>query len=277
MLARLNWRRLVVMGYCAFFVALASVGAQTAAPNTPGQDELLHFDVATIKPVDPKVRQGMGPRIEGGRVMVGQVSVKRLVGYAFDVDDWQVDGGPAWACDTRYNIVGVPPEPYLSRAARHRYTLTPAERQMLQSLLIERFGLKYHREVKTGPVLLLTRGSGPLDLLHEPKDKDREPAGDMMQRTGAGGASTADGETFGLNITMAQFVHNLSPDLGKPVLDRTGLTAAYDFHVEPFDQPNEDITLMAIGAMQRLGLKLTAGKGPVETIVIDSVSMPTPN
>jgi uncharacterized protein (TIGR03435 family) len=34
---------------------------------------------------------------------------------------------------------------------------------------------------------------------------------------------------------------------------------------------------MAIGAMQRLGLKLTAGKGPVETIVIDSVSMPTPN
>jgi uncharacterized protein (TIGR03435 family) len=272
MLAKLKWRRIGAVGYCAFFVALASVGAQTAVPNTPGQDELLHFDVATIKPVDPKGGGRFGPRITpDGKVTVGAASVKMLVGIAFDVDEWQVTGGPEWGGSTRYDIVGVPPDPARTPSTQNRTHPTEAERQMLQSLLTERFGFKFHRIVKTGPVFFLTRSSGELQL-KEPKDKDRRPAASLMIR-----GDVADGEAFGINTTMANLARSLSPDLGRPVLDRTGLAGSYDFHVDPFDPGNQDVIAAAIGAMQHLGLKLTAGRGPIETIVIDSVMPPTEN
>ena len=94
---------------------------------------------------------------------------------------------------------------------------------------------------------------------------------------------------------MSTFANTLGNQLGRPVLDETGLTGAYDLTVSympdsggrglppgvppqgapdipPID-PNAPALPTAL--IEQLGLKLEAAKGPVEMIVIDSIEPPT--
>jgi uncharacterized protein (TIGR03435 family) len=61
------------------------------------------------------------------------------------------------------------------------------------------------------------------------------------------------------------------------VLDQTGLTGAYDFHLPPVDPENHDYNAAIFDAMHRLGLELKRGKGPVETMAIDHIEKPSAN
>jgi uncharacterized protein (TIGR03435 family) len=143
---------------------------------------------------------------------------------------------------------------------------------MLRSLLAYRFALKVHSDIAQGPVFLLTVGSKRLQL-HDPKDKDADTRFAVMRK----GGGIADGETFGTNITMARMAKLLSANLDLPVVDQTGLTGSYDFHLDPDDPENHDYPTAVFDAMERLGLKLKRGTGPVETLVIDHVERPTEN
>lgn len=143
---------------------------------------------------------------------------------------------------------------------------------MLETLLEDRFGLKFHREYKQGPVYILSRGKKKL-MLQEPKDKASDPRGGVFTMSGG----IANGMAAGNNVSMKFLAAQLSPDLERPVLDQTGLTGSYDFRLEPDDPTNHDIIAAIIDDMDRLGLKLKAGKGLVETIVIDQANKPTEN
>jgi uncharacterized protein (TIGR03435 family) len=75
---------------------------------------------------------------------------------------------------------------------------------------------------------------------------------------------------------------NLSFPLDRTVINKTGLTGRYDFQLRwtadgvttgATDAPPDLLTAM----QKQLGLKLEAGKGPVETLVADHVEQPTGN
>lgn len=124
--------------------------------------------------------------------------------------------------------------------------------------------MKYHREQREGTVYFLVKTNKTLKL--EPaKDKDAYPWAGAAQ----GGAFGATG-IAGTNITMAQFAARLSQALAGPVIDKTGLEDPFEFR---FDYATEgessDHTTAILMSVQRLGLKLQSGKGPVETMVID--------
>ena len=60
--------------------------------------------------------------------------------------------------DERYDIDAKPPassKSIQSNPPFERWPIMNEQRQMLQSLLIERFQLKYHRETREGPVYVL--------------------------------------------------------------------------------------------------------------------------
>jgi uncharacterized protein (TIGR03435 family) len=143
---------------------------------------------------------------------------------------------------------------------------------MLQALLVDRFHLKYAIESKEGPVYLLVKTNRELKL-SEAKDKNEYPwAGSV-----AGGAISGDG-LRGTNITMAQLAERLSPYMGRPVLDQTGLTGPYDFRFEYHgDERTNDLISTVLTSVQALGLKLETGRGPVRTLVIQSVQKPAAN
>ena len=73
---------------------------------------------------------------------------------------------------------------------------------------------------------------------------------------------------------MQHFVDFLSnnPDVGRPVLDKTGLKGEYIFYVE---WGADEAFLPAM--QEQLGLKLESQKGPVDVLAIDSIEKPTSN
>jgi uncharacterized protein (TIGR03435 family) len=143
---------------------------------------------------------------------------------------------------------------------------------MLQLLLAERFQLKCHRESKEGKVFILTRGSKPLQL-KPPKDAVVAPYAIVMMKQGG----IADGEAEAANTTADYLAFRLGRYLEFPVLNQTGLTGSYDFHLAPGDPENHDLVAAVFHVVDRLGLKIEKGRGPVTSIVIDHAEHPSEN
>jgi uncharacterized protein (TIGR03435 family) len=143
---------------------------------------------------------------------------------------------------------------------------------MLQALLEDRFGLKYSKETREGPVYLLVRGKGPLRL-EAAKDKYAYPWSGGLR----GGMITGDGMA-GINESMSDLAWRLSRYLEHPVIDRTGIGGSFDSRVEyRSDEPRPDIVALILSCTQELGLKLEGARGPVETIVIERAEKPSAN
>jgi uncharacterized protein (TIGR03435 family) len=152
------------------------------------------------------------------------------------------------------------------------------QRQMLQSLLISRFGLKYHNESREGPVYFLEKSKGGLTKAvkpTEPKDQGNVP---RMIVVRYGGSDVKEQyPLYGRNTTMAYVAQRLSDYLHHPVIDQTGIEGAFDFDIPGTTDLETDILTATFGEVKELGLTLKAGKGPVQTIVVDSATRPTEN
>jgi uncharacterized protein (TIGR03435 family) len=264
-------------GFAAVCMVLsASALAQTSTSTGHAAKEHTGsppYEVATIKPVDPR-GGSFGPTVyPNGRLFVGSGSLRMLIGLALNVDEYQITGGPDWGSTERYDVNILPPASSTGETAttKPHYTLSERERNMLQAVLADRFGLVFHRTTRDGAVYILTLGSGKL-ALEDTQRKDAEPGAFLFVR-----GEIADGELRGRNASMAKLAYEMKYYLQRPVVDKTGLTGSYDFWVKPFDPENKDVSVAVFGALQRLGLKLKAGRGPVETVVIDKVAKPTEN
>jgi uncharacterized protein (TIGR03435 family) len=179
---------------------------------------------------------------------------------------------------------------------------------MLQALLADRFKLTFHRESKELPVYLLVVGkNGP--KLQEAKADDasaleiKAPDGQILPK-GAIQVNTnisADGmhHFSAPGITINGLAAMLGTQLGRPVLDKTGLAGKFDIalqwmpeqrQVQTFSfgssdgqpsvssaTPDSNGPSLQTAIQDQLGLKLESGKGPVETIVIDHLEKPSKN
>jgi uncharacterized protein (TIGR03435 family) len=238
-------------------------------PNHP----LPEFAAATVKPNAVKYA---GIYVKpGGRIEGGHCTVSYLVTEAFHVPQSRVTGGPKWVDSAEFDIEAVPPDDSPARQyipIAINSGMTDDQRLMLQTLLRERFGLKYHVTKQEQPVFFLQRSGKPLKLA-PPKD----PKGFIFMGVNTYSDGKGDGEVVGTNATMGFTASRLSAILRRTVIDRTDLTGSYDFHVEAPDAENADRMDATIEGMKALGLELKSGKAPVDTIVIDEVSQPTPN
>jgi uncharacterized protein (TIGR03435 family) len=176
--------------------------------------------------------------------------------------------GPTWLRDKRYDII----------AKAVRETHETQVRQMLQSLLAERFHLTLHHEQKEmrGYVLSVF-SSPPTDpvKLH-PSAAD----GEFHRRNSATG-------TVAHNITMKQFAEFLSGPLDGPVADQTNLPGQYDLQLEfaryvdltPTDPSALPGVAYVLNAALRgeLGLQITSRRTNFDAVMVDHVEYPSPN
>ena len=248
------------------------------AAQSANQQPLPEFEVATIKPFPGQGEMGVKV-YPGGRIQINGLTLKGLICTAFDLGYWQISGGDDWTGKEEYDLEAKPPENLRAQFTNIRHSLftidDPQLRAMLQSLLIDRFQLKFHRETKTGDVYLLEPSGKPIKL---------KPARDLS--TGdhpivnpgwSGDIDFVDGQFSMFNTSMPQLAHFASSIvLHKPVIDRTGLTGSYDFQSSMHAEQSEfDDSFMLL--IPELGLKLERGKGPVETFIIDHAEQPSPN
>jgi uncharacterized protein (TIGR03435 family) len=257
---------------------LANLAAITALPALcqPAID-LPSFEVVSIKPsamTDGHYGAGLFT-FPGGRVLANECKIDFVVELAFDMQRFQIAGGPRWIREDRFDIEAKPPASSKSSDAKplsFKSPPNPEQRLMLQSMLVDRFHFRYHRETKEGPVYLLVRNNKPLNL--EPaKDRNEYP---WVGSVG-GGALSRDG-IRGMNASMQLLAERLSSNLERPVIDRTGLEGSFDFKYKyESDDAAPDLSAAIMTYIQGLGLKLEASRGPVETLAIDGVEKPVAN
>ena len=184
--------------------------------------------------------------VSGSLVTISAYRLWALIASVYQVETDQVIGGPDWLRDDLYDIVARAPDGMHPKAAEIRH--------MIQSLLADRFQLKMHRETRIRPVYLLTLAK------NGPKMKRTAAAPFYTLRSGDS-VTTVIAESQ----TMSQFARVMSGlGLGRTVLDRTGLTAAYDFTLRwSSDLESESIDPSAppsifVAIQEQLGLKLTS-------------------
>ncbi len=256
----------------------ASTGLLAIAVSCVWAQAPLKFDVATVKPNSTDDHRIM-IRL-GGRTNATGVNLKLLMTIAYDVRDFQILGGPGWIATERFDIVakaeGAPDQ-------------IPIEqfRPMLAALIEDRFQLKLHRETKELPVYAL--------VVAKNGSKLKTNAGEPGPRLRMG-----RGELTGTKIPMTMLLQQLAQTLGRPVVDKTGLTGEYDFTLTWTPQVGEGGSGFGAGPpgpgglegpppadadgpsifsalQEQLGLKLESDKGPVEILVLDQVEKPTEN
>jgi len=264
-----------------FLVAglMAAPHARTQASQT-GAAPLPSFEVASIRPPGPNESEINGlSTYPGGKIVARGCTLQYLVMLAFHLQQFQISGGPNWIDRARFDLQAKPPDSSPSAQSNPASPKSPPseeERQMLESLLIDRFQLKFHRETKEGPVFILTRGSKELRL-RAPENSSEFPWAGDFGRGGLPGGSGLRGE----NISMSQLAERLSGWLERPVLDQTGLKGSFDFEFrtddDNVDASSADIESSIFAGVNGIGLRLSKGKGPIETLVIDHVEQPSPN
>jgi uncharacterized protein (TIGR03435 family) len=270
----------------ALFVAVMIVALAGSSTADVAQQETA-FDAASVKESSTLELDGVF-NTTPGRFTVTNLSLRWIIRYAFRLRDYQVIGAPGWA-DTRYNINATVANP----------AATDDEvRPMLQRLLAERFQLRAHREQRNLQMyaLIRERPDGPLGpkLTSSDVDCSRPPAERAAPPPPAGGRARPSCTMFqtawfirGFARTMPQLVRLLDEVAGSPVVDRTGLTGAFDFDVtwgkpgdlqaDPNVQTTEDLAALFTALREQLGLRLDATRGPYDVLVIDAVSRPTPD
>jgi len=230
------------------------IRAQPAAPKFEVASIKLHQDLVTTVGID----------ISGTRVTIAAMSVSNLVRYAYDVKSYQVSGGPNWATSDRWDI---------GAKGEGEGVLRPDQvRKMIQALLADRFHVQLRRETKQTPVyaLVVAGKAGP---------KLKESAPDA-----AGGLNVSLDRTTQITATKAsieQLVGQLTGDLDRPVVDKTGLTGSYDFKLKwaPDSSAVTDLDAPSIftALQEQLGLKLESATAPIEVLVIDRLEKPSEN
>jgi uncharacterized protein (TIGR03435 family) len=246
--------------------------SQTAEPKPT-------FAVASIK-LDPKAD---GADSEPGPGLLrAQMTLARFIAMAYEVKPYQVTGGPNWIDLEHYDILaklehageeGLPPDSTpRQRAEANRARLHAA----LQSLLDDRFQLKFHRETKEMPCYALVVAKGGFKLQESPKHDEHG-----MNSKGKGNEKTL----VAIGADMGRLVAFLARQVDRPVVDSTHIQGFYDFTLSwtPDDLKNASATdqpalpSLFTALQEKLGLKLESQKAPVELLVIDRADRPSEN
>ena len=227
---------------CGFFASLllATAALSPAQAVQPART----FDVASIKPSPPldmaKVRLGqqrIGMKVDAARVDIGNMPLADIICAAFKLRPYQV-GGPSWrdlgpAGGPRFDIDATLPQGATEKDVP----------ELLQALLVERFGLRFHREESEQPIYALIVGKNGHKMKAAPRE-DSEPARapddkpPEFRTDGAGGTTTrVRGSMGNVNVrfqdgmvhmeadrvSMDRLADRLTQFVDRPIINMTGL------------------------------------------------------
>jgi uncharacterized protein (TIGR03435 family) len=143
---------------------------------------------------------------------------------------------------------------------------------MLRTMMVERFGLKFHRETRETPAYILMQGKGKVDLASP--DLERLVDTPIGPRRGTA-SRIGGGHYISTSTTIELFVMQVNTTLDCPLIDQSGLKGRY--FIELQWDPTDPLGIL--GAIQsQLGLKVEKRKVPYEYFIVDSINVvPTAN
>lgn len=219
------------------------------------------FEVASIKTAQPSTdgRLHVWRNVDDARLSYMNVSFRDMLKEAFHIQDDQI-AGPDWLGSERFDITAK-----ISADTRKNIP------EMLQALLVERFGLMLHWDTKE-----MAHYSLEVSKAGSRLQKVDSPTG-LTSNTGRA-CNHVNGE-----LAMTALTDFLSQQLQRPVVDKTGMEGAYRVGLEwTADASATDAAScgpsLVTAVQEQLGLSLSSQKGPVRIAVIDQLQRtPTAN
>jgi uncharacterized protein (TIGR03435 family) len=227
------------------------------------------FEVASITPCKPGTPEPPGQSggmfqftYPGGRFNANATTFKLLMEWAYSILPAQHSDGPGWVANDRYDIV-----------AKAEGNATDAEmKRMTQTLLAERFKLKFHRETREFPVVVISLGK-TAPKLFPPKDEEKRTL--RIEPQMGPNQKVVSWHVVATRYSLAQLNDTFARQLGRVIVNQTGLDGDFDFTLEMTpdeDRPNPlDPTFILAALRDQLGLTVKSQKAPVDYVVIDSV------
>ena len=209
----------------------------------------------------PSVEAGnVGVRLDGSQFVSTGVPVRNLMYTAFNVQTWQLIGGPGWIDSEPYDIVAKLPAG----------TKPEQLNGMMISVLTDRVKLSVHRETRDYPIYRL--------VVAKDGSKFRDSTAERTK------ATVAKGHLVIQHASLPIFASYLSGGhvADRPVVDATGIKGIYDFSLDwaPEDSSRDGGASgpsIFTALQEQLGLRLEAHKSPFEFVVIDHIERPTSN
>jgi uncharacterized protein (TIGR03435 family) len=271
---RLNMAMRATLATLVLCAAVLSAQAPTPIPTSTD----VAFEVTSVKPNNSgDTSSSTGGR--GGSFTARNVTLRRLIVYAYRLREFQIAGGPGWLTVDRFDIQARAPE-----------NTKAVNTAMTRALLKDRFKLVAHTETRQEQVyaLVVARADGTLGPAMKPSTRECLPA--QPGAPSACGTNVTTGDTGGRLTATGQPVAGLAAALGsfglsRMVLDRTGLTGNFDFELQwtpdnlrsAAANPMGDSPSIFAALQEQLGLRLESQRGPVEFLIVDSVERPAPD
>lgn len=245
--------------YAARLMCLALI--VTSGALSQDATSLPRFEVASIK-LNASSETGSRNDLGGANVVFRNYVLGGILQTAFNVDRLVLEA-PAWLYDERFDITAKVPDEKATLDER---------RQMLQALLIDRFGLAFHYEskIRAGFGLVVAKNGPKIQPVEDVGGHNNDNRRGRMQR---------------LRTTIGDFASALSSILRQPVVDETHMEGRYNVELTYAPDPSSDVPSAAnegpsifTAIEEQLGLKLEPRKVPVDIFVVDRCQkMPTEN
>jgi bla regulator protein BlaR1 len=312
-------KKLLLAGAGMFAIAVPILVGVVNTSFIEAQSQLpagaLKFEVASVK-------RCAGPRpgnvlsSSPGRLTVNCGSVGQLILQAYTRRGAngrplsppltvRIEGGPAWINSDRYEI---------NAKGENDATWQTMLGPMMQALLEDRFKLKLHRETREIPAygLTLSKSDVKLRQLEEnncipfdftkpfdptapfvppaPPQPGQKPPCKGISMGGSGQTQSYTVTAQGATLDQLTALYPIALD--RPVVNKTGITGVFTFHLEfamdvttnrltppagdapPASDPGPSIFTVL---ESQLGLKLEKSTGPAQYLIIDSLERPSEN
>jgi uncharacterized protein (TIGR03435 family) len=277
-------RQVLPASFAPVIAAVWTLSVSLSPAQQPQQAKSWQFEVAIIRPGRPPADQRLGESSSsgggpGGLFRMVNVPLKQWVEMGLSVQDYALKA-PSWLDTSRFDLDARMPaaKPVDQKASANQNP----KAEMMKALLIERFGLKWHEEL---------RNASGYELVTDKKVLV-QPAGLMERLRGVHGSSSGPGLIGGTNISMSDFAETMGKILGRPVVDATHLSGGFDIKLmwrpdndaAAVDQKQRGIDVdnlpasISTALREQLGLRLQSAKVPSKVIIVDHINRhPTEN
>ncbi len=281
-------KALLAAAVAAAFALPLTIGMLRASAQTPipSLEPLYGYEVASVKPSapnNPNTRIGPGPQ---GGLRTENTTVMTLLTFAYDLRDYQFANVPGWVKTEHYDVQFTPDKPEIALGTDAKRPDFEAQfyrqRHRMRAVLRDRFALELRVETRDLPMYALTIGKTGSKVVKDPDETHPQLSGGF-------------GEIRGTRVPLNLLVAQLATQLGRQVVDETGLTGSYNFDLKwtpdgpppgamrgappPQVEAKSDEAGPSIfsSIQEQLGLKLEARRGPVPVVVINKIEKPKEN
>jgi uncharacterized protein (TIGR03435 family) len=248
------------------------------------------FDVVSVR-ANASGSDRSSVQFLSGRFVATNGTLRSLIGLAYSIPEVMqrlvITGGSERVLSTRFDVTATMPAGTPGSEAR----------LMLRALLRDRFSFRGQLEKRRLDVYaLMSVKEGTLGPDIRPSEHSCQTyraaiaagtvapplvtkSGEPICGPGAPGWLLADGMRETYAGTLANLIERVQAFVDRPIVDRTGLRGYYSWSLRfaPGALKESSLPSLFTAFQEQLGLRLKPENADVEVLVIDAVSMPTPN